>query len=446
MYRLQLTISQEGRARLSLCPAIAGISLFCITFAGRILNARILNLELFIARRLLYGKGKNTVSTPIVKIAVGGIALGICVMLLSVFVIMGFKQEITDKLSGFVAHVDVSVYGNQPLRASDTLLSLLKNDQLVKSATPYVVKPAILKSPSEIHGIVLRGVDSLYRSPFYARHLKEGRFPDFSGSRASGEVLLSASVANLLKVGLGDKVTAYFVQEPVRARVFVIAGIYDTGFKEYDDMMVLCDIRHLQRLNGWQNKEVSGIALELFDLKDIPVASVGIEERLSEEMEGEAYCVGTLYSMAPQVFDWLSLLNMNVVVILTLIIVVAGFNMVSGLLILILDKTALIGILKTLGARNVSLRRLFLYMAGGLVVRGMLIGNVLAFGLAGLQYAFHIVSLDPEMYYMETVPIVFNIGVILLLNVGVLLLSVVMLLVPAMLISGIRPIKVLRFE
>ena len=212
-----------------------------------------MNLELFIARRLLYGKGKNTVSTPIVKIAVGGIALGICVMLLSVFVIMGFKQEITDKLSGFVAHVDVSVYGNQPLRASDTLLSLLKNDQLVKSATPYVVKPAILKSPSEIHGIVLRGVDSLYRSPFYVRHLKEGRFPDFSGSRASGEVLLSASVANLLKVGLGDKVTAYFVQEPVRARVFVIAGIYDTGFKEYDDMMVLCDIRHLQRLNGWQN-------------------------------------------------------------------------------------------------------------------------------------------------------------------------------------------------
>ena len=367
-------------------------------------------------------------------------------MLLSVFVIMGFKQEITDKLSGFVAHVDVSVYGNQPLRASDTLLSLLKNDKLVKSATPYVVKPAILKSPSEIHGIVLRGVDSLYRSPFYARHLKEGRFPDFSGSRASGEVLLSASVANLLKVGLGDKVTAYFVQEPVRARVFVIAGIYDTGFKEYDDMMALCDIRHLQRLNGWQNKEVSGIALELFDLKDIPVASVGIEERLSEGMEGEAYCVGTLYSMAPQVFDWLSLLNMNVVVILTLIIVVAGFNMVSGLLILILDKTALIGILKTLGARNVSLRRLFLYMAGGLVVRGMLIGNVLALGLAGLQYAFHIVSLDPEMYYMETVPIVFNIGVILLLNVGVLLLSVVMLLVPAMLISGIRPIKVLRFE
>lgn len=236
------------------------------------------------------------------------------------------------------------------------------------------------------------------------------------------------------------------MQEPVRARVFVIAGIYDTGFKEYDDMMVLCDIRHLQRLNGWQNKEVSGIALELFDLKDIPVASVGIEERLSEGMEGEAYCVGTLYSMAPQVFDWLSLLNMNVVVILTLIIVVAGFNMVSGLLILILDKTALIGILKTLGARNVSLRRLFLYMAGGLVVRGMLIGNVLALGLAGLQYAFHIVSLDPEMYYMETVPIVFNIGVILLLNVGVLLLSVVMLLVPAMLISGIRPIKVLRFE
>ena len=404
-----------------------------------------MNLELFIARRLLRGKGEGTASASIVRFAVAGIALGICVMLLSVFVVKGFKKEITDKLSGFFAHVEVTA-ADAPVVVSDSLLALLRAPEEVVQAAPYATKPTVLKSPSEIHGMLLRGVDSLYSPAFYERHLKEGRFPDFSGAKASTEILLSAAVARVLDVGVGEKLTAYFVQEPVRARVFVIAGIYDTGFKEYDDMMVLCDIRHLQRLNGWQNKEVSGIALELFDLKDIPVASVGIEERLSEGMEGEAYCVGTLYSMAPQVFDWLSLLNMNVVVILTLIIVVAGFNMVSGLLILILDKTALIGILKTLGARNVSLRRLFLYMAGGLVVRGMLIGNVLALGLAGLQYAFHIVSLDPEMYYMETVPIVFNIGVILLLNVGVLLLSVVMLLVPAMLISGIRPIKVLRFE
>ena len=202
----------------------------------------------------------------------------------------------------------------------------------------------------------------------------------------------------------------------------------------------------MQRLNGWQGNEVTGIVLELEDMEAIPEVRMELEGRLGGDDAWAGYRVTTLQELAPQIFDWLSLLNMNVVVILTLIMVVAGFNMVSGLLILILDKTALIGILKTLGARNVSLRKIFLYIAMGLIVRGMIAGNCLALLLGGMQAAFRLIALNPDMYYMDTVPVVFNVGVILLLNAGVLVLSVLMLLVPAMLISRILPIKVLRFE
>ena len=422
-----------------------GISLFCITFVVRIINAITLNLELFIARRLLRGKGEGTASASIVRFAVAGIALGICVMLLSVFVVKGFKKEITDKLSGFFAHVEVTA-ADAPVVVSDSLLALLRAPEEVVQAAPYATKPTVLKSPSEIHGMLLRGVDSLYSPAFYERHLKEGRFPDFSGAKASTEILLSAAVARVLDVGVGEKLTAYFVQEPVRMRAFTVVGIYDTGFKEYDEMFALCDIRQLQRLNGWQDNEVTGMALELEEMEAIPEVRMELEGRLGGDDAWAGYRVTTLQELAPQIFDWLSLLNMNVVVILTLIMVVAGFNMVSGLLILILDKTALIGILKTLGVRNVSLRKIFLYIAMGLIVRGMIAGNCLALLLGGVQAAFRLIALNPDMYYMDTVPVVFNVGVILLLNAGVLVLSVLMLLVPAMLISRILPIKVLRFE
>lgn len=411
-----------------------------------------MNLELFIARRLLQGKQKGAVSVPIVKIAVAGIALGICVMLLSVFIIGGFKKEITEKLAGFTAHLEITSYDNHDayagssIIASDTLLDLLRGLNGIKQATPYVTKPAILKSPAEIHGVVLKGVDSLYDASFYGRHLKSGTLPRLTGERASTEILLSASVANLLEVRAGDKLTAHFVQDPPRTRQFTVQGIYDTGLREYDDLFVLCDIRQLQRLNGWASDEVSGIAVELHDLEDLPDVETGMDLLLPLDTRNRFLRISTLHDTAPQIFDWLSLLNMNVAVILTLIIVVAGFNMVSGLLILILDKTALIGILKALGCRDVSLKRLFLYLALGLILRGMLIGNLLAFLLAAVQALFHPVTLDPASYYMDTVPVRFDLWAALLLNIGVFVLSLLMLIVPSVLISKIRPIKAIRFE
>lgn len=411
-----------------------------------------MNLEWFIARRMLRGKHTGSVSVPIVKIAVAGIALGICVMLLSVFIITGFKLEITAKLSGFMAHLNVTAYennaayGGQPISVSDTLLEDLRKMKGVKQVYVYTDKPAILKSKTEIHGVVLKGVDSLYDAAFFQKHIQEGEYPVFTAASPSNEILISAAVARLLGVKTGDKLNAHFVQDPPRVRVFTVKGIYDTGFKEYDEMMVLCDMRHLQRLNGWQPEQVTGVAVELNRLEDIPGAEQTLEEVLPLNEQGDFYKITTLYETAPQIFDWLNMLNMNVAIILTLIIIVAGFNMVSGLLIFILDKTTMIGILKALGYKNISLKKLFLYIASGMIARGMLAGNLLALLLGTLQYFFHFMRLDPATYYMDTVPVHFNISYIVLLNLGVFAISVLMLIIPAMLISGIRPIKAIRFE
>lgn len=412
----------------------------------------VLNLELFIAHRLLGGGKGDTVSVPIVKIAVVGIALGLCVMLLSVFIIMGFKKEITDKLSGFTSHLEITscdedaLYAGQGVVVTDNLLGALCRIDGVKQVARYVTKPSILKSDTDIHGVMLKGVDSLYDASFYGRHLSAGRLPVLNGLKASNEILLSASVAGLLQVKVGDRIASHFVQDPPRVRMFTVVGVYNTGFKEYDDMFVLCDIRHLQKLNGWQENEVTGVGVELFELPKIAQVEEKIDKILPLDGVNSCFRVVSLHDVAPQIFDWLDLLNMNVVIILTLIVAVAGFNMVSGLLILILDKTALIGILKALGYRNIRLQKLFLYIAIGLISKGMLVGNLLALLLGGLQHWLQIVQLDPEVYYMDTVPVCVNIGAMILLNVGVLLVSVLMLVIPTILVSKIRPIKAIRFE
>ena len=410
----------------------------------------IMNLEWYIARRLLKGDGTKSVSVPIVRIAIVGIALGLCVMLLSLFIITGFKYEITEKLSGFTAHLSVvpfvpgSVGEGGVVREAESLVKGLKEVEGVKNVYGYIEKPAIFKSKEEIHGVVLKGVDVGYDVAFFRENLKEGEIPDFKTEKASNEVLISASVADMLKIGVGGKVTAHFVQDPPRARVFTVAGIYDTGFKEYDDVMVLVDKRHLAKLNDWGPGEVSGIAIELEDVERLDEVIVGVENVVYDASGN--YEVQTLADVAPQIFDWLALLNMNVWVILILIVTVAGFNMVSGLLILILDKTSLIGILKALGYKNVSLRKLFLYISAGLIIKGMLWGNVLAFVLAGIQAMFCVIHLDPVTYYMDTVPINFGLGYVILLNVGVIVVTVLMLIVPTMLISKISPVKAIKFE
>lgn len=411
-----------------------------------------MNLELLIARRLLKGDGKKAVSVPIVRIAMIGIVLGMCVILLSVFIITGFKKEITDKLSGFAAHLNIVNYDNNvsfsgsAIVMTDSLLGGIRSVDGVKRAYVYVTKPAILKSKSEIHGVVFKGVDSLYNADFFRQSLQAGAMPDYHTAEASNEILLSATIAGLLDLQAGDKVNAHFVQDPPRIRVFTVKGVYNTGFKEYDDIMVVCDMRHLQRLNDWQKGELSGVAIELQDIERTEEVADKIDVLLPWEDDGSFYKIKTLQDQVPQVFEWLGLLNTNVWVILVLIILVAGFNMVSGLLILILDKASLIGVLKALGYRDVKLRKLFLYVAAGLIGKGMLWGNVLALLIAWVQDQFRVIKLDPVSYYMDAVPINIDWLYIILLNVGVLAISVLMLIIPTMLIASVKPIKIIQFD
>lgn len=410
-----------------------------------------MNVEWFIARRLLL-KGNNgkSVVLPIVRIAVVGIALGVCVMLLSLFVIVGFKQEITGKLSGFVSHLNIVPYASYDssegtcVRDAASLVAEFQGMEGVTNVYGYIEKPSILKSETEIHGVVMKGVDSTCNTSFFQQHLQEGRMPDFGGDKTSNDILISRTVATMLGVSVGDNILAYFVQEPPRVRKLNVVGIYNTGFKEYDDVMALIDIRHLARLNGWQPGEVSGVAMNVKDMRDVEMYQDAVYDVL--DAKGMSYLVKTFKDEAPQIFDWLALLNMNVWVILILIITVAGVNMVSGLLILILDKTPLIGMLKALGCRNVSLRRLFLYIAGRLMFKGLLWGNVLAFLLAGIQVCFQVIRLDPATYYMDAVPLDFNLWYVFLLDVGVMALIVLILIVPTMLISRISPVKAIHFE
>ncbi len=267
-----------------------------------------MNLEWYIARRLLKGDATKSASVPIVKIAIVGIALGLCVMLLSLFIITGFKHEITDKLSGFTAHLNVvpfipgSTGEGGVVREADSLVSVLKRVEGVKNVYGYIEKPAIFKSQEEIHGVVLRGMDAGYDVAFFRQNLKEGDMPDFSSERASNEILISSSVADMLEVGVGGRITAHFVQEPPRARVFTVAGIYDTGFKEYDDVMVLVDERHLAKLNDWGPGEVSGVAVELEDVNRVSEIGGKVED-IVYDMSGN-YEVRTLADVAPQIFDW----------------------------------------------------------------------------------------------------------------------------------------------
>jgi lipoprotein-releasing system permease protein len=400
-----------------------------------------LNVEWFMARRLLSeGKGGST-ALPIVRIAIAGIALGVCVMLLAVFVTSGFKREIREKLTGFMAHLNVLPDAGERVRDATALVTWIEGLPGVNHAYGYVEKTAVLKGRTgekNVHGALARGLDTL--PGFFREYLAGGTLPDFTTDAVSDAILLSTDVAGYLEVTVGDRLTVYFPDEPRRPRRLEVRGTYNTGFKEYDDATVLVDQRLLLRVNGWGKEDRSGIAVVLEEGAEAARVAALIEQ------ETTGYAVMTLEEIAPQIFDWLELLDMNVWIILILLVTVAGFNMVSGLLVLILDKTAMIGVLKALGCRDFSLRLLFLHVAAGLVARGMLWGNALAFALAGMQYHFRVVTLDPETYYMSAVPLSFRAGEVLLLNAGVLVATVLILVVPSMLAARVEPARSMKFE
>lgn len=412
-------------------------------------------MELFIARRLYKSEqGSRSVSRPAVLIAQIGVALGLAVMLVTIAVSFGFKHEVREKAVGFSSHIHISNYESGqsyealPVAADSALLGRLAAIPSVEHVQRYAAKPGVFRTDNDFIGYILKGVGEDYDLSFYAQYLKEGVLPQFSDSVASGNILISRVIADKLQLGVGDKVDSYFLQGTMRARRYTVAGIYETGFNEYDRLFVIADLKAVQALNRWEPDQVTGVEVALSDFSKVEDMNWELGTLLdrTEDKYGNQYLVQSVTDINPGLFAWLDVLDMNVWLILALMIGVAGFTMISGLLILIIERTQFIGILKALGASNASVRKAFLYLAMLIIGKGMLWGNVVGLGLCAVQKFTGLIPLDPANYYLDRVPIEFNWLFILAVNVVMFVLSVLILIVPSHLISRIYPTKAMRFE
>ncbi|OIP82492.1 MAG: ABC transporter permease [Porphyromonadaceae bacterium CG2_30_38_12] len=412
-----------------------------------------MNLSYFIAQRIHFQQNKKHVSRPAVRIAMLAIALGMAVMIIAVAVVLGFKYEVRNKVIGFGGHVRISNYDSNnsyetnPIVADSALEQKIIVLPNVKHVEPYATKPGIIKTETEFQGIVLKGIDANFDWSFFQSNLIAGSILNNTDSLRN-EILISSYLANLLQLKLGDTFFTYFISHQIRARKFEIVGIYRTNFVEYDKLFLLTDLRHVQQLNNWNQNQYSGYEVLLSDFDALDMTGEAINKLASTTFNGEKrlYYTQTIRELAPNIFGWLDLLDVNVWVILGLMLAVAGFNMISGLLILILERTNMIGILKAVGANNWTVRKVFLYHALFLIGKGMFWGNVVGIAFCALQYYTGILPLDPEAYYVSTVPIRFQWGFIILLNIGTFVASVAMMLLPSYLITKISPAKIIRYE
>lgn len=414
-----------------------------------------MSLSLFLARRIYReSDGGKQVSRPAVLIAMAGIAIGLAVMIIAVAVVIGFKSEVRNKVIGFGSHIQitnldaVNSYETHPVVADDSMMTVLYDYPEVAHVQRYSTKPGMIKTDDAFQGMVLKGVGPEFDSRFIKEYLLEGEIPAFGDSVSSNEVLISKSLADKMRLKLGDKIYTYYIQDDIRARRLTIAGIYQTDFSEYDNLFLLTDLNLVNRLNGWEPSQVSGMELQLRDydkLEDVTY-DIAIDTDNQRDRFGGTYFVRNIEQLNPQIFAWLDLLDLNVWVILFLMIGVAGFTMISGLLIIIIERTNMIGILKALGANNFTIRKTFLWFSVFLIGKGMLWGNVVGLAFCILQSQFGIFQLDPETYYVDTVPVSFNVLLFLLINIGTLLTSVLMLIGPSYLITKINPASSMRYE
>lgn len=412
--------------------------------------------ESFIARRIYLDKDKKReVSPPAVRLAIAGVAMGLAVMILSVAIVIGFKQEIRNKVIGFGSHVRISAFSSNtsyetpPIQYSDSLERVLQSYPEIARIEPYATKPGIFKTDDHYMGIVFKGVTRQYDWQFYKQHLVAGDIPQLSDSAPSLEIMLSHTIASKLQLDVDDSVLGYFVDgQRVRARKFTVSGIYKTDLADYDNIFVLGDAWQVQQIEGWVFDQYSGIELRLHDFDKIDEMTYRLYQDLlaTPDFYGTHYYVQSVRELNMVFFGWLELLDMNVWIILILMAAVAGFTMISGLLIIILENASMIGTLKAIGASNRSIRRIFLNIAIYLVGRGLLWGNVVGLSLCLLQKHFHILKLNPEAYYIPYVPIELNMWYILLLNAASLAVSMLMLLGPSYIVALIRPAKTIKFE
>jgi lipoprotein-releasing system permease protein len=414
-----------------------------------------MNYEFFIARRIYFqGETKGKAANPAIRIATLGMCLGLVIMILSLCIVLGFKREVRSKVVGIGSHIQISnfrsssSYETFPVQAGDSLAQLLNAEPDITHWQRYATKPGMIKTDDNFQGMVLKGVAQEYDWSFLQQHLVEGEIPVFTDSVSSNKVLISQTLANKLDIHLGDLIYTYYIEGEVRARRLKVAGIYETHFSEFDRLFLLTDLRTVVRLNRWEPDQVSGVEVNLKEEAPLDDTANRLARRMDLLVDnyGGTYYVQTVEDLNPQLFAWLGVLDMNVWVILVLMLGVAGFSMISGLLILILERTNMIGILKAMGGTNRSIRKIFLYFAAFIIGRAMFWGNVIGLALCFLQSKFQLVKLNPADYYLDAVPIYFNGWVWLALNVATLLVTLLILVGPSYLISRIHPAQSIRFE
>jgi lipoprotein-releasing system permease protein len=404
-------------------------------------------VEWKIARRLYFSdEGKMRTSRPAVRVALGGIVLGVMVMIVSICVVVGFKDEVKLRVAGFGSHIQVVNFDNnasyelQPIDVSDSLLLKLSDISHVKNVSRFASKPGIIKADIDFQGIIFKGTEYW---EYFSKNLVAGSLPV-----SSKEVLISTILANQLHLSVGDELLCYFIQDNLRVRKLYISGLYDTSMSEMDRLFVLGEIDVLRQLNRWKETQASGVEILVDDLAYLQETADRVYFATANRLDeaGNALYTQTIEQLNPQIFAWLDLLDMNVIIILLLMVCVSGFSIITGLIILILESVNLVGILKALGANNKFLQRIFMYEAILLVSKGVLLGNLLGLGLVAIQYFTHAIPLEAATYYVSYVPIAFPWMWLMALNVGVLFVSWVIMLAPSTIVSKISPAKVMHFE
>lgn len=415
-----------------------------------------MNLPYFLAHRIYaQNDDKRKVSRPAIRIATIGVAIGLAVMIVSVCVVLGFKHAIRDKVIGFGSHIQVAEYNalmggdGRAVQMDDSVMSVLSHIQGVKHVQRFAYRQGILKTDDDFLGVMFKGVGPEFDSTFIHKSMVEGSIPRFSDKVSGNKLLISKNMADKLHLKTGSRLFAYFIDYTgVRMRRFTISGVYQTNLTQYDNTICFTDLHAVAKLNGWPADVAGGAELTInnFEQLDDVERTVIAKVNRTTDHYGNTFASKTIKEVSPQIFSWLSLLDLNVWIILAIMMCVAAVTMISGLLIIILERTQMIGLLKALGAGNATVRHTFMWFSAFIIGRGLLWGNLVGLGLVALQYVTGLVKLDPATYYVSTVPVEVNLLYVVLLNIGTLIISLFVLIAPSYLISHIHPAKTMSYE
>jgi lipoprotein-releasing system permease protein len=414
-----------------------------------------MNFPYFVAQKLIKGRREGTsFSRPINVIAVIGIAMGLAVMILAVEILTGFKKQIREKVVGFGSNIQIVNFDSNlsfettPISDKQDFVPVIKKIPGIKHVEVFATKAGIIQTDQDIQGVVLKGIGSDFDWSYFKSNMIDGSVFQVTDTARTDKVIISKKISDMLRLKTGDSFVMHFIQDPPRMRKFTISGIYETSLEEFDKIYVFCDIGQIQRLNGWTPDQVSGLEIFINDFDELDEMTMEVRDAIGYKITEDSpkFKVTNIRNRYPQIFDWLNFQDMNVIIIIFLMLLVAGFNMISGLLILILEKTNMIGVLKALGSEDKTIRRVFLYQAAYLIGKGLLWGNLIGIGLAFLQLKTGIITLDPSSYYIKTVPVNLELIHIILLNAGTMTAIIIMLLVPSQLISRISPVKAIRYD